>query len=77
MIVESPEVLDGAERDDRPLVLLPGAGAVVLEEPQSPRVLYGNIDSDISTGIKLGTFLANQHFFVVCSLVLLEVGALS
>ena len=39
MVVESPEVLDGAERDNRPLVLLPGAAAVVLEEPQRPRVL--------------------------------------
>ena len=40
MVVESPEVLNGAECDDRPLVLLPGAGAVVLEEPQRPRVLH-------------------------------------
>ena len=40
MIVESPKVLDGTEGDDRPLVLFPGAGAVVLEEPQRPRVLH-------------------------------------
>ena len=40
VIVESPKVLDGTEGDDRPLVLFPGAGAVVLEEPQRPRVLH-------------------------------------
>jgi len=44
VIVESPEVLDGAECDDRPLVLLPGAAAVVLEEPQRPRVLKWVLD---------------------------------
>ena len=42
MVVESPEVLDGVEGDDGPLVVLPAAGAVVLEEPEGPSVLGKN-----------------------------------
>ena len=43
MVVESPEVLDGVEGDDGPLVVLPAAGAVVLEEPEGPSVLGKNV----------------------------------
>lgn len=39
MVVEAPEVFHGVEVDDGPLVVLPRTCAIVLEEPQSPRVL--------------------------------------
>ena len=39
MVVQRPEVLDRAEGDDRPLVLLPTFVSVVLEEPERPVVL--------------------------------------
>jgi len=39
VIVERPEVLDCAERDDRPLVLFPSAVAIIFEKPQRPLVL--------------------------------------
>ena len=39
VVVEAPEVFHRAEGDDGALVLLPGPGAVVLEEPEGPGVL--------------------------------------
>jgi len=39
VIVEGPEVLDCAEGDDGPLILLPTSVAIVLEKPKGPLVL--------------------------------------
>ena len=53
MVVESPEVLYSVEGDDWPLVVLPAAGAVVLEEPEGPRVLQEEIEvSDFCSSTK-------------------------
>ena len=38
MVVQTPEVLDGLERQDRRLVQLPGPGSVVAVVPERPRV---------------------------------------
>jgi hypothetical protein len=52
MVVETPEVLHCVEVDDWALVVLPGPGPVVLEEPQSPRILQ----IKVTTHLIYGTF---------------------
>ena len=41
VVDHGPEVLDGVDRQDGALVLLPGPRAVVLEEPEGPGMLEG------------------------------------
>ena len=45
VVVERPEVLHRGHCDDGALVLLPGPGFVILEEPEGPGILKGMFDT--------------------------------